>query len=580
MTQIVKALCHFVSVVLAFGAGLLSLAWAHPPHPHSWDVVEPSSMHLFNTALSVFLVGFIVLGANACLKLAYGDTIPAAHVKAAGSFQFICGEFAVLCILATGQTGTLDFDLPTGLMVFAVMLACVGFAIPVSVRPQEEASQVVEEPVKSTAAGGDKKSKKSRGGKKDKEEEPATPAAAPVVVKQRIMSWFVAGLAAVGFALGIGLGELAVLSRRQEPFTSCFGGLSDIPPLTLTQEPSALASLAAARDLPLGALRFSFTKDNRIVITDPQRRGSAPVYSTVAGSAFVTGAFGAFSAKNDHEGGLFTIVDTPTTRSHGTVIKSVKGSADDQSVVVSGALLFYSVPKDASSEVQVPFTMTFDAVSAQRAQFTVAVDALRAGVLVRNSSPLRLYLNHMTDEDEHFFGFGEQFDALDFKQSCVPILTSEQGVGRGLMPITFFLNLYLPGAGGSWQTTYTAVPYYVTSAMRGLFLENTEFTVFDMSRPGRVTVEVVVGSSGRVVGHVMGGANPKDLIREYTEYAGRMRVLPEWTSKGAIVGLQGGTEVVKAKVKVLQDAGVPISALWLQDWSGKVETGFGRRLLW
>jgi hypothetical protein len=547
MKRIVKAICHFLAAVLAFGAGFLSLAWSTPPHPHRWDVFEANSQHVIYTALSVAVVAFVLLGANACFQ--YSSNSSVADVKRAGSFQFYCGEFAIACVLATSQNGSLDINLANGLLLVAVIFACLGYALPEEV----SATNAESKPLKNEVEREPKKVSRT------------------VVMLLATVAWF----------LGIVLGGLAILSRRQEPFTSCFGALTDIPALTLADGASSRASVAAARDLPLGALRFSFAEDKRIMITDPQRDGGATVYSTVAGSAFVTAAFGAFRATNDHEGGLFTIVDTPTSRSHGTVVKSVVGSADGNSVTLSGDLLFFSKPGgDSSSEVNVPFTMTFDAVSEQRARFTVEVDSVKASEIVNNTGVLRLYLSHMADTDEHIFGFGEQFDALDMKGTCVPILTSEQGVGRGLMPLTFFLNLYLPGAGGSWQTTYTAVPYYITSAMRGMFLENTEFSVFDMSQSGRMTVEVMVGASGTVVGHVMGGAMPKDLIREYTEYAGRMRVLPEWTSKGAIVGLQGGTEMVKAKVKVLQDAGVPISGLWLQDWSGKVETGFGRRLLW
>jgi alpha-glucosidase len=50
--------------------------------------------------------------------------------------------------------------------------------------------------------------------------------------------------------------------------------------------------------------------------------------------------------------------------------------------------------------------------------------------------------------------------------------------------------------------------------------------------------------------------------------------------RGAIVGIQGGTDVVRARVDALRAAGVPLAGVWLQDWVGQRITSFGSRLLW
>ena len=46
------------------------------------------------------------------------------------------------------------------------------------------------------------------------------------------------------------------------------------------------------------------------------------------------------------------------------------------------------------------------------------------------------------------------------------------------------------------------------------------------------------------------------------------------------MGVQGGTAAVRAKLAKLVQAGVPLAALWIQDWTGKRATSFGDRLLW
>lgn len=53
----------------------------------------------------------------------------------------------------------------------------------------------------------------------------------------------------------------------------------------------------------------------------------------------------------------------------------------------------------------------------------------------------RLCLSYSSEENERFYGFGEQFSHMDFKGKRVPIFVQEQGIGRGDQPITFAANL-------------------------------------------------------------------------------------------------------------------------------------------
>ena len=49
---------------------------------------------------------------------------------------------------------------------------------------------------------------------------------------------------------------------------------------------------------------------------------------------------------------------------------------------------------------------------------------------------------------------------------------------------------------------------------------------------------------------------------------------------GAILGVQGGTEKMLDYLAPARDHGVAVSAMWIQDWSGKIVTGFGTRVFW
>ena len=55
---------------------------------------------------------------------------------------------------------------------------------------------------------------------------------------------------------------------------------------------------------------------------------------------------------------------------------------------------------------------------------------------------------------------------------------------------------------GTWYTTYTRVPHYITSHLRSLYLHSLEYTEFDLT--GKDTVLVTVDSRS-IVGGAMAG---------------------------------------------------------------------------
>ena len=62
------------------------------------------------------------------------------------------------------------------------------------------------------------------------------------------------------------------------------------------------------------------------------------------------------------------------------------------------------------------------------------------------------------------------------------------------------------------------------------------------------------------------------ILSSYSAYVGRMRPLPDWISEGAILGLQGGSNVVMSalgEVKELVGDLTDVTAVWLQDWTGQ-----------
>ncbi|MCX5741846.1 MAG: alpha-glucosidase [Proteobacteria bacterium] len=191
----------------------------------------------------------------------------------------------------------------------------------------------------------------------------------------------------------------------------------------------------------------------------------------------------------------------------------------------------------------------------------------------------QLTLRVASSASERIFGMGEQFahDTLDLKGRVIPVLAQEGGVGRGHTPISPAVNLASPGSAGSEESTYDAVPHYLTSELRSLFLENSELSIFDFTTPEATEIRL---HAPTMIGRILFGESPLELIERFTDYAGRMPAPPAWVNDGAIVALARDLPRSQAIVDQLRARGVELAAVWNQTWSGKVRTYIGEQVLW
>lgn len=202
-------------------------------------------------------------------------------------------------------------------------------------------------------------------------------------------------------------------------------------------------------------------------------------------------------------------------------------------------------------------------------------------------------------EGEPVFGGGEQFSYAALNGKYVPLITAEQGVGRGDQPISALVNAIAPGASGADTSTYAPMGFFATrnasyylgapycwvgndeckakmgAAGEQLFSTNA-FTALDLRADDRFVFwfhdyhpAILVNTGKSPLLGITGLGKSR-----------AMRPLPNWIGQGAVLGIQGGTEIVRAKVKAAQAAGVPLAGVWLQDWQGQRRIDNSDRLWW
>lgn len=239
----------------------------------------------------------------------------------------------------------------------------------------------------------------------------------------------------------------------------------------------------------------------------------------------------------------------------------------------------------ANAKLRASYSIAFATRSSDRIGFTIIWDDIVPGV---QRSPRRnrrmVNLNHLVltqavEKGERVYGLGEQYTSIEHTGRRVPIITGEQGVGRGKQPISATAELLFKGSSGDWWTTYSAIPHYVTSKARSLFLTNYTYSEFDFTEENAISVHMVA-PTGMVCGQIIAARDIPGVLQSYTEYSGRIKPLPEWAMRGVIIGMTGGPAKVRRIEKKLTDGGVKISGFWLQDWSGFRNTSIGIERVW
>ena len=323
-------------------------------------------------------------------------------------------------------------------------------------------------------------------------------------------------------------------------------------PLWLDAEPGVVAVGDFTVELTGGG-----DEDAALVIRHASR--AEPVLETRPGQPFVWAADG--REKVSDLAGAFTIEDQILRACDGQIIARF-GSAGEGAAVLAGTL--------RGPDCAAGYELTLRAGDGGELELALALDGA-------DPELDRVALSVRAGEDERFLGFGVQYSVLEMSGRAVPIWVREQGIGRGQEPVTSLVDAFYRGSGGDWHTSYAPLPFTLTSAGRALSLDGSRYAVFDFTGEGAARIEQW---SSALDARLWVADRPLELIEGFTGRTGRMAPLPAWTGQGAVVRMSGGSDAVRARVAALQDAGVPLAAVWLEDWVGERETPLGSRLWW
>lgn len=216
-------------------------------------------------------------------------------------------------------------------------------------------------------------------------------------------------------------------------------------------------------------------------------------------------------------------------------------------------------------------TATFNVVSST----SIDIEASLSSEEESKCNALRFSFTNL--KDEIFTGIGTQVTNLNLNGKSFMSLSQEQGHGKGKQPITWIGNKLGKGAGGLENFSYSAIPHFLSNQHRSFWIESLEYAHFNFEKKEGTSIITSQPSLKIRINHHL---SPKHLIGEFTKKFGVMRPLPDWTHKGAMLGIQGGKAKIDKAIKDLEEHDAKISSVWIQDWVGTRSALFSERLKW
>lgn len=192
----------------------------------------------------------------------------------------------------------------------------------------------------------------------------------------------------------------------------------------------------------------------------------------------------------------------------------------------------------------------------------------------------RLILSIPAEKDEHIYGTGETFTEFDLRGHKANIWVAEHQnadmLSKKITKLTLGLHRDDKKRPFEDYETYYAQPTFLSSRKYYFHSYTTARSVFDFTNDDRHILKI--GSADKFV--IGFGDTFEAVISDLSALLGRQPELPDWVYDGAILGIQGGTDIMTGKVDKCLEHNTEVTGVWIQDWEGRRVTAFGKQLQW
>lgn len=301
----------------------------------------------------------------------------------------------------------------------------------------------------------------------------------------------------------------------------------------------------------------------------------APILTNPPGASLLSAAQGQVNVRENR--GSFKLDFQAQSHCSEQRVEAV-GLDASQNFVIQGHL--EAQPGGSSDACHWPYRITLQ--PEQRADFYLKLEVAPPA----NRSDLQTRLEvHLRQTPKPIYGGGIQPSLFELSGQRIPLWVQEGGIGRGAWPVTPLLSLFSPGSEGSKSSSYFPLPLFWQAesghSYRAWELESSAPGELDFSQPSET---VISQYSSRMQLQSIQASSPLNLLSQiqhrHPPATPQATQIPDWLHRGAIVGLQGGSQKVEAIWQELKRRGTPISAFWLQDWVGRRRTVIGSQLWW
>lgn len=192
----------------------------------------------------------------------------------------------------------------------------------------------------------------------------------------------------------------------------------------------------------------------------------------------------------------------------------------------------------------------------------------------------RLWIKLPAKKTETVYGCGENFTEFNLRGKKVNVWVAEHINGlqtaKKIVKQVFGIRNTTKKQKFSSYETYYAEPTFLSSEKYYYHSESTARAEFDFTAGNYHIIK-----TDSIAPFYIGFGNDFEaVLGDMTMLLGRQPELPDWVYDGAILGIQGGTDIMMDKTKACLDCNTAVCGVWIQDWEGRRITAVGKQLQW